>query len=1193
MQISQYVLLSALAALPLISGGMELFEAGDFEHESYAPLQIKHLVYHGNQRDKAPEGAVASTVQSARFFAGENALLLTADQNGTHELNLINLPVKAGKKYSFRMRYFVEEKAGTFYIGCRLAMPRKDQKPSNSFLKGKTETGQWLTLENSFYPPADTTGMHLTVWIGKGPYKVYIDDLKVTEIDEVKSVDGDSNTGLIMRDDQLTVWKQSNYRRIDVRKVPENLKKTDAVELSCAANEMEPFQLAVFPRKDMKQLSLEISDLSGSSGKIAADRQSYGIVRYASLSNPNNPTLKGEIADPIVAEKTTDAPAGQNTVFFVRLFAPRGTPAGVYSGTLALKSGNSVICRVPLKLKVRNFELPDTPAVRSLFYANPGMTCDGYKDIRGVNAVAEDLSTILKNHRITGSQCILTPVPPYTIAGDELTVTDWSGFDSEVKRMYEQHGVRDFILPVLRVFGFSQGWRSANITIFNEPLFSEKARKLAADFARQIHEHWMKTMPADALYYSYIYDEAPEKVYEELNRFMDYVKSRVPEFRFCMTHEVEPKLRGVDVFIVPFSYAYVKPEMEKGREIWYYNWTQPLDHAGYIRNRLFAWQIYANGGRGGLKWQTTHIANHSNPWKELDKTYRDGEATTIYPAVTPGGNLVPSLRLAQTREAVDDGDYLKLLEKEVEKSFPGKGRSYVCNFIRELLPQLPFAYTNDAELLYRLRNDLGDEIENFNQPPVALVTSVPLNNSVLELPQIRFSVRGPDGAQVLLNGKASGVIAGGVCHIDHTLDKMGGNTIFITVKHNGKSKDYRFVYTLRKDANLKKLAALTLEMRKFHLSTDENRKFLDSIENAAYTGEARARCAELLAEGSRKLMQAKLASITPGKKPVVNALNDQAKLMFRHKLYQRADYYLALAKTFDKYDLSRSSGMKIEPVNLHGNFGFRISNGIIEFILLEMGGRVVSFKVNGVETLDAGHLHQSLPLEVRAGKRFDNLAARDIPFLGGYEDAEVWLLPESAVDWDIAVKEISDKRIALECSMLLRGGKFRISRVMICEAGGNTLDMKYTISNVLPADYKSDDPTHYHFNWRARLLPKIGKSRQGDILDVPSETALPETRFDSNKPVFYEKRSIPLAQNMMRVSDPAEKTALIWKIDPRIKYAYIWFDSRNSGRSKGLYTLEVFRSFFGQTPGAAANEPFYIEPGKSVNFTVSLQGRTL
>ena len=1185
-----YISTFLLAVLSCLASGSELFPAGDFEGENYHPMSISNLVSKNKKRVAAPQGTVTAVVQSQKAAGGEKALLLTAGEGGMHDLNIRNLPVKAGKKYTFSMRYFVEEGIENFYLGCRLNMVRKGKKPVNMFPKGKAEAGKWLTVKITFYPPADTEKMHLTIWVGKGPYKVYIDDIKITEVAETKAVESDVNTALILQNKDVTVWKQANYRRIDAKKVPAGLQKSPSVTLECAANEQEPFQLAVFPKKELKDLSLQISDLKGEKGFISKNLQSYGIIRYAKLNNPNNPTLKGEIADPLTDEKVTDAPANKNTIFFVRLFAPKGTAAGVYKGNLELKSGDKVLCKLPLTLKVRNFELPDTPAIRTLFYANPGMTRNGYKDRRSINAVSDDMSMILKNHRITGSQCILTPVPEYEIKGDTLTITDWSKFDAGVKRMYEKHGVRDFTLPILRVFGFSQGWRSKKITIFGADLFSERARKLAADFARQIHDHWMKTMPEDALYYSYIYDEAPTKVYEELNKFMEYVKVRVPEFRFSITHDVDPKLKGIEVFIVPFGYAYVKPELEKNREIWYYNWTQPLAHSNYIKNRIFAWQIYANGGRGGLKWQMTHTSGGSDPWTALDRTYHDGEATTIYPAQTPGGKLVPSLRLAQIREAVDDGDYLKLLEKEVEKSFPGEGRKYVYNFIRELLPSLPFGYTNDAELLYNMRSRLADAIENFNAEPVVLAVSDPMNNSSVELPEIQFTIRGENGAEVKLNGKNMGVIADNVCNFAYTLPKLGKNPVKIEVTSNGKSKVYNYVYTLLQDANLKKLAALVKTMQQLKLDHSEADELFKSVEKSPYTAEMRAACSRLTAEYGQKIMANKLAKLIKGRNAVVNALHDQAKAMFKLGLYNRTDYYLTLAKEFGKARLPKSSAMKITPVMLHGNFGFKISNGIIEFVLLEMGGRVVSFKVDGVETFNPGNLDRSLPVAVRAGRQYDKFTYRNIPFLGGYEDAGEYVLLESAVDWDIAVKEISNKRIALECSILMQNKKFKISRVMVCEAGSPELKINYTISNVFPPEFKSDDPTHYHLNWRGRLMPQIGKSAQGDKLNIPTDVELPAVLFDNAKPIFYEKRSVRLKEQFMSITDQAEKTGLAWQIDPQINYAYIWFDSHRKKGSNGVYTLEIIRSFRGNVHGAKANTPFYIEPGKSVKFNVTLKG---
>ena len=161
---------------------------------------------------------------------------------------------------------------------------------------------------------------------------------------------------------------------------------------------------------------------------------------------------------------------------------------------------------------------------------------------------------------------------------------------------------------------------------------------------------------------------------------------------------------------------------------------------------------------------------------------------------------------------------------------------------------------------------------------------------------------------------------------------------------------------------------------------------------------------------------------------------------------------------------------------------------------------------------------------------------------------------------------------------------------MVCEANSPELKINYTISNVFPPEFKSDDPTHYHLNWRGRLIPQIGKAPQGDKLNIPTDVKLEATLFDNAKPIFYEKRSILLKDQQMSITDQAEKTGLAWEIDPQINYAYIWFDSRQKNGSNGVYTLEIFRSFFGNAPGAKANTPFYIEPGKSVKFNVTLKG---
>ena len=1190
------VFLSALVS----AEAREIYPAGDFEGKSIKPLHCRRYTTVDKKRNfKIPAELVTERIQNEKAFAGKQSLLTEAGKNGCHEINLYNIPVTRGKKYEFSFRYFIAQGGPDLKVSGRVSFFLPGPRYRHLFPNGSVEQGKWQQIKTTFYPPADATKFSTTIWLGRGPYKIYLDDVKVTEIKEEKSPVCDANAKLLSTANGITIWQQTNYRRIDANAVPAELLPGNEVELTAAANEQEPFQLAVFPKTPLKQLSLVISDLKGKGGIIPGKLQSYGVVRYVPMRNPDNPTLKGEIADPIVPEKTTDAPAGKNTVFFVRINAPKGTKPGIYSGNVKLLSGTKTLFTVPVKLTVRNFELPDVPTMRTFFYGNVAATKRGYNDTRSGRTVADDISQIFKNHRITGNVCIYPAPPKYTRKGSRLTITDWSEFDKEIMRLYNDYGIRSFTVPILGMKGDNGGWfgrKKGYPTLFGHSLFSEEARSLAGDYAKQFHDHWVKTFPKDAKYYSYIYDEPPAKVYKELNKFLAGVLAKAPEFRFFSPHKVDPELPGIKIFCIPFGFGYVEPELEKKQEeYWYYNWTQPLDHRNYIKNRLYAWQIYANGGKGGLKWHTTHTPSPQvNPWTELEKTHSNGEATTIFPAVTPQGNLVPSLRLAQIREAMDDADYLNLLERKVNKHFPGEGRTYVYSQIRDLLPALPFKFTNDLALLYQVRNRIGSQFEEFERDFAFLVKSLPLNHSASELTEVTVTVLAPRGAVIDINGKKAGTAAKGKLTVTLPLNKLGLNTFDISVTYKGKVKKSQLCFTLKQDANLKKLAALADEMKKYALDSKAVTAFIAGASKGSYSAADRSRCAKLVDESAKQILAARLKAVKKSANAMVNAMNNQGKWMFDNALYERAGYYLDLADEFAKSTLNAKSKLKITPVTLHGNFGFRISNGLIEFTLLELGGRIVSFKVYGVETLTAGDLHKTLPLKIRAGKLYQKFSHRTIPSLGGYEDAAKEVLPESAVDWDVSVKELSPKRIALECSMLMRGGKFRISRIMSIVPGKPELKIDYTIANVYPADFKSDDPSHYQFHWRGRLRPQIAADRHLDTLVVPTSKKLKATVFDLTKPLFYEERSVLLDKPELGAFNPVKKVGFTWYLDPVIRYAYLWYNTKgdHNGKHK-VYTLEVFRSNYGNKPGIKGNTPFFIEPGKSVNFTMTFKGYKL
>ncbi|HOG49714.1 MAG TPA: DUF4091 domain-containing protein [Lentisphaeria bacterium] len=1173
-----------------------LTPGGDFEQPYKQSLYIHRMLHDSTRKNIPPqEAAHSERVQSEKVFAGEKALLLETKLAG-HAINTKHdvLTVVPGAKYQLSFRYFIAAAGPRTRVSGRIAFTMADGSHKYLFPNGDGTPGQWHQLKVDFYPPVGTAKMSATLWFTDGPYKIYVDDVRVTVSTESPEVNLAAAAGILAELPVGTLWKQANFRRVEAVGIPAAVPTVEAVELSLAANEREPFQLVLTPKQEVPQLTLHFSDLKGPAGSIPADLQSYGILQFVPMRNPDNPTLKGELADPIVSAQPVTATAGKNTVFFVKLYAPATAAPGVYRGSLTLRSAEEVLAEVPLQLRVRAFTLPETAGLRTFFYGNVGHIKSAYQDSRSSQEIADDVSAILHDHRINGNQCIKPPAPQYVIEGENLQVTDWSEVDAFVFRQWQKFGMCNFTVPILGMLGDNSGWfQDGKRKLFGEPLFSERARDLAGQYARQFHEHWCEAFPPQLRYFCYIYDEPAAKVYEELNRLTGEIKRQAPEFRFFTPHAVDPELPHFTVFAVPFSFGRVKPELQRGREIWYYNWPHPLDHHNYIKNRLYAWQIYANDGEGGLTWQMTATPGAEvNPWTDLEKTYRNGYNTTLFPALNPGGGLVPTLRLAQVREGLDDVDYLKLLEAKVEQHFPGYGRVRVAEVMQELLPELPFDFVNDSNLLYALREKIAAEIEDFEVAPVVLVCSNPAENSATEFSRVQFTVLAPDGAKVTIAGQPAGVVQGGRLQADFELTHVGENNIAVEIEHQGRTRVLNRRFVLKRDPNLQKLEQLAAKLEKSSLSAGAERAFLQAHASGAYTLAERGKCSRLLAEAQQRLIAARLSAPAAPANPLQAAVRAQAQWMYEQQLYGRAAYYLDLAESFAQAQLAAGGPLRIEPVNLEGNFGFRIANEQIEFTLLELGGRIISFKVKGTETLHCGDLAKTLPLKIRASKQYHSFTHRDVPDIGGYEDAGLELLPESAVDWDLSFKEISEARIALEASMLLRGDQFRLSRVMSIVPGSPELKIDYSISNVFPAEYISDDPTHYQFNWRGRIMPAIGDARQGDTLEVPTPLTLPTTVFDLRNPVFFELRSVPLNDHYLGVFNPEKQTGFTWKLDPQLNYAYLWMNSRGNHLGAGkVYTLEVFRAFYGNRPGEPGNRPFDIKPRQEVNFSISLIGR--
>jgi hypothetical protein len=147
-----------------------------------------------------------------------------------------------------------------------------------------------------------------------------------------------------------------------------------------ARNEFVSFQVVVAggPARDVR-LALG-NALTGAGGTIPAEnvtiyREEYYKTTTASIGARTTgrwPDALIPSVDPLYHEKRTGfpiahLPAGENRVFWVDVLVPMTQQKGAYEGDLVLSSDSLRGRRIPVHLDVRDFTLPSTTSLRSLF----------------------------------------------------------------------------------------------------------------------------------------------------------------------------------------------------------------------------------------------------------------------------------------------------------------------------------------------------------------------------------------------------------------------------------------------------------------------------------------------------------------------------------------------------------------------------------------------------------------------------------------------------------------------------------------------------------------------------------------------------------------------------------------------------------------------------------------------------------
>ncbi len=160
--------------------------------------------------------------------------------------------------------------------------------------------------------------------------------------------------------------------------------------VTVARNEFESFQVAVEPTTTISNLVVQASDLAGPgdsvlpAGNLTVYREGY--VGVTADTRSDGESTVGQWPDVLIPEKdyiygqdraAFHAPvsAGSHAVIWVDVLAPLGQTPGVYTGSMAVLDGATVVGTVPVSVTVRSFALPSTSTLKNAFFTMYSQPC--------------------------------------------------------------------------------------------------------------------------------------------------------------------------------------------------------------------------------------------------------------------------------------------------------------------------------------------------------------------------------------------------------------------------------------------------------------------------------------------------------------------------------------------------------------------------------------------------------------------------------------------------------------------------------------------------------------------------------------------------------------------------------------------------------------------------------------------------
>ena len=516
----------------------------------------------------------------------------------------------------------------------------------------------------------------------------------------------------------------SSMEKVLPRDMPVTAQVQAGVSLDLARNERESVQIVVIPfEKDLSGVRVSITSLEGTAGSVlpreALDVEVVGYVKTD--ITPYEVPYTGWWPDPLLDFiEAPDIARGDAQAFWIRVNCPREQAPGVYTGQLDVAPANADGFALPFKVRVRDFEMPD---------ASPLPTATSVYDQFIRQVVSADWDELKWD--------VADFLADYYLDYDSLyrrTEPDWD----ILKKLDDEGRLVAFNLRYFYQADFSPA--------LDEAEFARRLEALKQDVA-QIYARARELGISDKAYI-YGFDECSSEYFGVLQRIAQGLKEVIPDVPIMTTtydhsYGLDSGITDIDVW-VPLTPEYRPERVEEaralGRQVWWYICVAPrhpyanwfIEHPAIEARLLMGAMTAKYRPDGFLYYALSRWPNNDRPITEGPFTnwnpasFRDynGDGSLFCPG--PDGRPLPTIRLENFRDGIEDYAYVKVLEERLAArrdawQAPTEIQRRALEVaeqaldVPEELVRSMSEYSRDPRLLYEYRERLADAIEALGE----------------------------------------------------------------------------------------------------------------------------------------------------------------------------------------------------------------------------------------------------------------------------------------------------------------------------------------------------------------------------------------------------------------------------------------------------------------------------------------------